>query len=230
MPAGGEGGGAEAGSGEDAVADEKDHSFVVGDPVEKGEGRLEIGACTFRLEAEDFADHAQHVAGAFAGGNVTFDAVGVKQEGDFVLVADGGEGEHGGQFGGDIAFEFVAGAEAQGGAHIHDEEDGEFALLAEGFDVGVLGPRGDIPVDAAHVIAGEVFAHFLELHAGAFEGAVVLTGEDRSDDMTGTDFDGPYFPQQLLGKHGGAGNQGTGSSRRMRSRRASASSSSASAS
>ena len=43
------------------------------------------------------------------------------------------------------------------------------ALLDEPLDVRLAGPRGDVPVDRADVVAGNVRAHLLELHPASLE-------------------------------------------------------------
>ena len=53
----------------------------------------------------------------------------------------------------------------------------EFAFLDELLDERMVHPRGDVPVNRAHVVAGLVFAHLVEVHALALEDGMVLARE-----------------------------------------------------
>jgi hypothetical protein len=65
-------------------------------------------------------------------------------------------------------------AEQAGTAEIHDQHQGQFALLDEFFDERMVHARGDVPINGADVIAGLVFPDLVEIHALALEDAVVL--------------------------------------------------------
>ena len=145
------------------------------------------------------------MAGAFLGGDDFFDVGGEEDEADTVVVADGGEGEDGGDFGGEIAFELVVAAELLGGADVDEEHDGEFAFFGKFFDVGLSGAGGDVPVDGADVVAGDIFADFVEFHAAAFEGGVVVAGEEVVDGVAGADLNAPNFFDEFFGVEGGHG-------------------------
>ena len=59
--------------------------------------------------------------------------------------------------------------------------------------MGDAGAGGDVPVNGADVVAGDVFADFLKFHALAFEYGVVAAGEDIVDGAARADFDAPDF-------------------------------------
>jgi hypothetical protein len=62
-----------------------------------------IRATALRLVEKDFAHHPHDVAAPLLGRDVLLDAVGIENQADLVTVADGREGEHAGQLGGEFA-------------------------------------------------------------------------------------------------------------------------------
>ena len=88
------------------------------------------------------------------------------------------------------------------GADIDEQQDGQFALLGEFFDERPSGAGGDVPVDGPHFVAGDVFAHFVEIHAAAFEDGVVFAGQRVVDQAAGADFDLPHLLQDVSGLSG----------------------------
>ena len=155
----------------------------------------------FGSKNKHFANDAQHVAAAFARRDEFLHLVAEQQQADLVVVADGGEGEHGGDLGGEFALGLVARAEQAGAAHVHDEHEREFAFLDEFLDERMVHPRGDVPVNRAHVVAGLVFAHLVEVHALAFEDGMVLARERFGHDAVRAQLDLPDFFENLAGNH-----------------------------
>ncbi len=58
---------------------------------------------------------------------------------------------------------------------------------------GVVHARGDVPVNRAHVVAGLVFAHLVEVHALALEDGMVLARERFVHDAVRAQLDLPDF-------------------------------------
>ena len=162
---------------------------------------IQVCAAPFRLEEQHFTDDAQDVAAAFARRNEFFHLVAEEDEANLVIVANGGEGEHGGDLGGEFALGLVARAEQAGAAHVHDEHEREFAFLDELLDERMIHPRRDVPVNRAHVVAGLVFAHLVEVHALALEDGMVLARERFGHDAVRAQLDLPDFFENFSRNH-----------------------------
>ena len=72
---------------------------------------------------------------------------------------------------------------------VHQQHQGQLALLGEGLDVGAAQPGRDVPVDGAEVVARLVGAHLGELHPLPAEDRAVLAGEQRADEPAGAELD-----------------------------------------
>ena len=138
---------------------------------------FKIRPAPLRLEEQHLADDAQHVAAALARRDELLDLVGEQDQAHLVVVADGGEGEHRGDLGRQLALGLRARAEQARAAHVHHQHQRQLAFLDELLDERMVHPRGDVPVNRAHLVAGLVFAHLVEVHPLALEDAVVLAGE-----------------------------------------------------
>ena len=65
------------------------------------------------------------------------------------------------------------------------------------FTKGRPGARGHVPVDGADLVAGQVLAHLLEVHAAALEDRVVLAGHGLFDQAAGPDLQAAHPAQDL---------------------------------
>ena len=135
------------------------------------------GATAAWFEKEDLANEPQRVNTPFLGRDVELDMIRKKQQSHLVIVADGAERNHTGDFRGKLALGEMHTAERPGSAHVHDKHHRQLAFLGEFFHIGVPHARGDIPVNGADLIAGLVFTNLLEVHAPALENAPVLARE-----------------------------------------------------
>ena len=102
--------------------------------------------------------------------------VGEHDQADLVVVADRGEGEHGGQFRRQLVLDLLAEPNARRRSRPPAASRSARAPR-EPLHERMAQPRGDVPVDGANLVAGQVFAHLLELHAVALEHAMVLARE-----------------------------------------------------
>ena len=57
----------------------------------------------------------------------------------------------------------------------------------------------DVPVDGPHLVAGDVFAHLVEIHAPALEDRVILAGKRVIDQAARTDLKLPHPAEDFLG-------------------------------
>src|SRR6266571_6758382 len=165
---------------------------------------VQVRAAPLRLVKEDFTDNPQDVAAAFARRHELLDFISEEDQPDFVVVANGGEGEHGSDLGGQLALGLLAGAEQSGAAQVHEQHEGQFAFLDELFDERMVHARGDVPVDGADFVSRLVFADLLEVHSLALEDAVVLPREGFADEAVGAQLDLADFPEDFAGDHANA--------------------------
>ena len=145
------------------------------------------------------------MAAAFARRHEELDSIGEEKQADFVAVFYRGEGEHARDLRRQLALALHARAEVAGRAHVHHEEERELAFFNELFHERPASPRSHVPVDRAHFVAGHVFAHGIEVHAAAFEDAVVLAGERVGDESLGADLNLANLLENfagLIGVHG----------------------------
>jgi hypothetical protein len=182
------------------IGDEDHHRAVRQHLVEEIERAVGVGTGELRPEEEDIPHDPQHVAASLGRGNELLDRLGEEQQPDLVLVADRGEREHGRKLGHQRPFRLLSGAEPSGTAQVHHEHHGQLPLLAELLHERMVHPRGDVPVDGAHLVTGLVLANLVEVHPLPLEGRVVLAGERLGDQPSGADLDLPD-PAEQFGGH-----------------------------
>ena len=107
--------------------------------------------------------------------------VGEDEAADAVALAEDAPGGEGGGLGGGDRLHVEAGAEEHRLPLVDEEERRAVALLAGDAHVRRAGAGGDLPVDGAHVVAGEVGAELLELEAAAAQAAGAAAGEGAAD-------------------------------------------------
>ncbi len=101
-----------------------------------------------------------------------------KNQADFVIVADGGKGQDGGDFGGQFALRLFARTEEAGPAEIDHQHERQFAFFDKFFDKWMIHARRDIPINGADFIPRLVLAHLLKVHALPLsEDAMILSAE-----------------------------------------------------
>ena len=137
----------------------------------------DVCATAFRLAAQHLAHDAQHVLTTLAGWNEGLDLIREQDQSDLVVIANGREGKHGCDLRLDLALGVRGRAEVAGGAHVDREHDGQFAFLSVLLDERASRTRSHVPVDGAHLVARDVFAHLFEIHSPAPEHRVELSGQ-----------------------------------------------------
>ena len=186
----------------DEVAEQKDHASL-GEQLQRlPEGKIDVRPAAFGLEIEHLADEPQGVPAARAGGHVKFDPVAEHEQSHLVAAVPGAEGQQGGQFGRGAALGLHGGAEGPRGGDVDQQQDVEFPLLDELFDVGFSHAGGDVPVDGADIVVEGVLPDFVELDAASLEGAAVRAAGDLVDDPRRADLQQTYLLCQFNRQHG----------------------------
>jgi hypothetical protein len=109
----------------------------------------------------------QHVQPAWRRGAARCRPVAVQQRADAVAVARHHARQRGDEAGRHGQLGDVAGAEVDAAREVEQEPGGQVAVLEELAHVGLLQPRGDVPVDVAHVVVVLVLAQVGQVDAGA---------------------------------------------------------------
>ena len=137
------------------------------------------------LDGQQVGQQAQGVLPAFAGLEDLLHPVGTDDHPDPVMVARRGKREQGGQFVDRIPFRAARRGDPAGSRCVHDQPDGQFALLDVAFDVRPARAGGHVPVDGPDFIAGMVRADLIEVHPPPLEHAAVLAGQQMFDRVSG---------------------------------------------
>src|SRR5260221_2577643 len=138
---------------------------------------------------------------ALARREIKLGLVGEQEEAHLVAAAGGGAGERRGDLGGGFAFAAPHGTESAGGRDIQRENDAEFAFLAIPFNERTAYAVGDVPVYVADVVARNVIAQFLEIHAAPLEMAQVRADHHVVDEAVGADLDAADGFEDFLEGH-----------------------------
>ena len=141
--------------------------------IQEGQGRRDVGAAVLGLEEEHLADEPQNVAPPFARRQEQLDLVGEQQQRDLVAAPRGGNGQRAGNLRRKLALGAAQRAERRGGRDVHRQHHRQFALLAVALHERPPHAIGDVPVNVADLIAGDILAQLLEIHAAALEVAQV---------------------------------------------------------
>jgi len=156
---------------------------------------------SFRSVRENLANHAQRVFLTLPRRDVLLDAAVKQGEPDLVVVSCRGKRQQRTQLGGDLALGSFRGSKILRGRHVSHQHQCQLPLFDVALDVGSTHPRGDIPIDGPHVVAGDVGAHLVELDATALEDRNVFTGQDIRDLPAGPDLNLTNALQNLTGLH-----------------------------
>lgn len=171
------------------IGDQEYQAGPVEHVVEKSQRRADLSAFVAGLVEYHFLDHAQDVAAAFAHGQEKFNLVGEKAKGGFISVACCGKGEGGPDFRGKFSFGQGAGCKGTGGGDVHGHDDAQFPFFTVFLDERAAHAVGDVPVDIADIVAGHVFAEFLEIETAPLELAEAAADHHVIDKAVGANFD-----------------------------------------
>ena len=158
-----------------------------------------------RLEGEHLADEPQNVAPAFARRQEQLDLVGEQQQRHFVAAARGGNGQRAGDLRRELAFGAAQRTEGRRGRDVHRQHHRQFALLAVALHERPAHAIGDVPINVAHLVAGDVLAQLLEIHAAPLEVAEVGAHHRVVDQAVGAHLDAADGFEQFGDGHDGEG-------------------------
>ena len=142
---------------------------------------------------ENIPHHTQHMPVSLGGGDVFFYTLGKEREANLVVVALGGKGEHGADFGGQFALGLAAAPKSARGAKIDHEHDGEFAFLNVLFNERLVQSGGDIPIDVTHLVAWLIFPDIIEVHTLPLEDTLVLADHQIADQSARANLNLPHL-------------------------------------
>src|SRR5262245_43639609 len=188
-------------AGAQEVADQE-HDRLLLQQVHHELQRLDrVRASPRRLEQQDVADQAHHVLLALPRRDEALDVVGEEQQPHLVVVRDRRERDRRRHLRRLLELELRPRAEVARPRGVDAQDDGQLALLDELLHERLVHARGDLPVDRANVVAGQVLAHVDELHPLTLERGLVLAHERGVDDLPGVELDAAQLLQELSGQH-----------------------------
>ena len=182
---------------------------LLGDVPEEVGGPGDVGPRPLRLGVEQLADHMEHVVTAAARRDELLQLVREEEQGDAVVIAHRRDRQERAHVRRELPLALPDGAEPRRGRHVHGEVHVQRTLLPVLLDVRDAHAGGDVPVDAADVVAGLVLAHLLEVETRPLEHAAVGAEQELVGEHARLDLDLADLPKDLFGD---------GSCRRLRGR------------
>jgi hypothetical protein len=183
------------------IREQKNNRPAVKDMIQKTERAGNVRAAPTRLEHQHFPHEPQNVPPAFARRDEQFHLIREQQQRDLIAILGGGHRERGGDLGGELALGAAGRAEAGRRGHVHGEDGGEFALLAEAFHERAAEAVRHIPVNGAHIVAGHVFAEIFEIHAAPLEAAQIRAAHRVVHEAVRADFHAADGLEQFSERH-----------------------------
>lgn len=147
---------------------------------------IEKGQCLGNVSAglvggfgsKELPDDPQDMGFALLGRDELFHLVAEQQEPHLIIIGVGGKGQYGAQFRDDIFFGCVGAAEDRAVADVGQQHQRLFPLLFKDLDIGRREPGRYIPVYRPDIISRYILPNLAEGHALAFEGSMVIPGEN----------------------------------------------------
>src|SRR4026209_2108145 len=92
-----------------------------------------------------------------------------EEQAHFVVIPDSAEREETGNFSREFTFRLGNAPETPGGAYVHDQDNGKFALFGEFLYVSCPETGGHIPIDRPNLVTGLIFADIFKVHPASLE-------------------------------------------------------------
>src|SRR3974390_325379 len=92
-----------------------------------------------------------------------------QQKRDLITAACGGDSQRRRNFSGELPLGPMRGAKLSGAGNVEGQNERQFTFFPEPLYEGSSHPVGDIPIDIPHLVARDVLAQFLKIHAASLE-------------------------------------------------------------
>ena len=139
---------------------------------------------------------------AFARGDVSFHAIREREQPNAVVVTDGAERDECRDFRRDRTFLVRPRAEPLARGNIDEQHERQFAFFDISLDIRGAHAGRHVPVDAANVVTGRVFADFVERQTRALEGGMILAAEQCLHGALGPQLQAANLTHDVGRKHG----------------------------
>ena len=180
---------------------QKHDTAPVGHAIQILQCRIDICTASRGLKIQQLSNDAQHMLFALFGGDKQLDFVGKNDQSHAIVILYCGKGEQSANLSAYLAFHLRDRSKVARCACIHHQYHGEFALLVEHFDKGVIHTRCHVPVDCANIIAGLVFSHFCKRHPSALKYRMVLAGKNCVYQIARTQLNALHFFEDFSWNH-----------------------------
>src|SRR6202042_235363 len=121
-----------------------------------------VGTDALRFMEENVSHHTQDVSATFLRRQISFDAVRVQNQTNFIAIANRRKSQHAGDLRGQIALCHRTGSEISRSTDVNQQKKSEPPLLGELFNERPPGRSRNIPIDGPDLVPRAVFADLVE--------------------------------------------------------------------
>src|SRR5690554_3110571 len=151
-----------------------------------------IGAGILWGEINQLPDNTQDMAFPFFGRDKLLNSIRKEYHPNFIIVLNGRKGKDSSYFSDYILFHLFKRTEITGTAHINKKHNSQFTFFFKYFNVRMVIPGGNIPVNVSDVVTVLIFPYFRESHTSTLECTVVFTCKDIPGQSPGFNLYLPY--------------------------------------
>jgi hypothetical protein len=199
------------------IRNEKNDGPLAVHPVQVQQCRVKVRAAPLGLKGKHLPHQAHAVLHSLARRKVALHPVGKEDEPHLVAAGHGGQAQQGAQLSRGLGLSDPPRTECRGSAGIDQKDHPLLPLFHITFHMEISRARRHVPVDAAHIIAGQVAAHLEELDTRALEGGLEAAGHAFGNPLLAADMDAPNLLNQFADVGFPGHGQGTSTRSKMRS-------------